>query len=67
MLVLTWVSNSTTLAVIQLLLLDEFVNHSRGISQPEQMSDITDFPLSLDFFHFVNRQQRCRPRFDLHA
>ena len=49
MLVLTWVSNSTTLAVIQLLLLDEFVNHSR-ISQPEQMSDITDFPLSLDFF-----------------
>ena len=66
MLVLTRVLNSTTVAVIQLLLLDEFVNQSR-ISQLEHMSDKTDYPLSLDFLHFVNRQQRCSSRFDLHA
>ena len=64
--VLTWVSNSTTVAVIQLFLLDEFVNRNR-ISQLEHMSDKTDYPLSLDFFHFVKCQQRCSPRFDLQA
>ena len=58
MLVLTWLLNSTAMAVIQLFLLDEFVNHSR-VSQLEHMSDKTGYPLSLDYFHFVNRQQRC--------
>ena len=47
MLVLTWVLNSTTVAVIQLFLLDEFVNQSR-ISQLEYMSNKTGYPLTLD-------------------
>ena len=47
MLVLTWVLNSTTVAVIQLFLLDEFVNQSR-ISQLEYMSNKTVYPLTLD-------------------
>ena len=38
MLILTWVLNSTTVAAIQLLLLDDFVNHSY-ISQLEHMAD----------------------------
>ena len=66
MLVLTWMLNSTTLAVIQLFLLDEFVNHIR-ISQLEYITDETVFPLSLDFLLFVNRQQRCSTHFDLHV
>ena len=66
MLVLTWMLNSTTLAVTQLFLLDEFVNHIR-ISQLEYITDETGFPLSLDFLHFVNRQQRCSTHFDLHV
>ena len=49
MLVLTWVLNSTTVAAIQLLLLNEFVDHIR-ISQFEYMTDKTGYPLSLDFF-----------------
>ena len=49
MLVLTWVLNSTAMAVIQLFLLDEFVNHSR-VSQLEHVYDKTGYPLSLDFF-----------------
>ena len=40
MLVLTRVLNSTTVAVIELLLLDEFVSQSR-INQLEHMSDKT--------------------------
>ena len=63
MLILTWVLNSSTVTVIQLLLLDEFVSHSR-ISRLKHMSDKTGYPLSLDFFHFVNRLQRCSARFD---
>ena len=47
MLVLTWVLNSTTVAVIQLFLLDEFVNQSR-ISQLEYMSSKTGYRLTLD-------------------
>ena len=47
MLVLTWVLNSTTVAVIQLFLLDEFVNQSR-ISQLEYMSNKTGYPSTLD-------------------
>ena len=47
MLVLTWVLNSTTVAVIQLFLLDDFVNQSR-ISQLEYMSNKTGYPLTLD-------------------
>ena len=47
MLVLTWVLNSTTVAVIQLFLLREFVNQSR-ISQLEYMSNKTGYPLTLD-------------------
>ena len=47
MLLLTWVLNSTTVAVIQLFLLDEFVNQSR-ISQLEYMSNKTGYPLTLD-------------------
>ena len=66
MLVLTWVLNSTTVAVIQLFLLDEFVNHSR-MSQLEYMTDKTGYPLSLNFFDFVNRQQRYSARLDLHV
>ena len=66
MLVLTWVLNSTTVAVIQLFLLDEFVNQSR-ISQLEYMSNKTGYPLTLDFFHFVNHQQRSSVPFDLHV
>ena len=66
MLVLTWVLNSTTVAVIQLFLLDEFINQSR-ISQLEYMSNKTRYPLTLDFFHFVNRQQRSSAPFDLHV
>ena len=66
MLVLTWVLNSTTVAVIQLFLLDEFINQSR-ISQLEYMSDKTGYPLTLDFFHFANRQQRSSAPFDLHV
>ena len=48
------------------LLLNEFVNHCR-ISQLKHMYDKTGCPLSLGFFHFVNRQQRCSARFDLHV
>ena len=47
MLVLTWVLNSTIVAVIQLFLLDEFVNQSR-ISQLQYMSNKTGHPLTLD-------------------
>ena len=47
MLVLTWVLNSTTVAVIQLFLIDEFVNQSR-ISPLEYMSNKTSYPLTLD-------------------
>ena len=47
MLVLTWVLNNTTVAVIQLFLLDEFVNQSR-ISQLEYTSNKIDYPLMLD-------------------
>ena len=57
MLIFTWVLNRATVAVIQLFLLDEFVNQSR-ISQLEYISNKTGYPLTLDFFHFVNRQQR---------
>ena len=64
MLVLTWVLNSTTVAAIQLFLLNEFVNRSR-ICQLKYMSDKTGYPLTLDFFHFVNRQQRCSAQIDL--
>ena len=46
MLVLTWVLNSTAVAVIELFLLDEFVNQSR-ISQLEYMSK-NGYPLTLD-------------------
>ena len=49
MLVFTWVLNSTTVAAIQLLLLNEFVDHIR-ISQFEYMTDKTGYTLSLDFF-----------------
>ena len=49
MLVLTWVLNRATVAVIQLFLLDEFVNQSR-ISQLEYMSNKTGYRLTLDFF-----------------
>ena len=66
MLIFTWVLNRATVAVIQLFLLDEFVNQSR-ISQLEYMSNKTGYPLTLDFFHFVNRQQRSSSRFDLHV
>ena len=55
MLVFTWVLNSTTVAAIQLFFLNEFVNRSR-ISQLEHMADKASYPLTLDFFHFVNRQ-----------
>ena len=54
------------MAVMQLLLLNEFVNHSR-ISQLQYITDKTGYLLTLDFFHFVNRQQRCSVRFDLHV
>ena len=40
------------------------MNHCR-ISQLKHLSNKTGYPLSLDFFHFVNRQQRCSARFDL--
>ena len=66
MLVLTWVLNSTTVAAIQLLFLDEFVNRSR-ISQLEHMTDKASYPLTLDFFHFIYCQKRCSARFDLHV
>ena len=66
MLVLTELLSSRTLAVIKLFLLDEFVNHIR-ISQLEYITDETGYPLSLDFFHFVNRQQRCSAQFALHV
>ena len=39
----------------QLLFLNEFVNRSR-ISQLKHMADKASYPLTLDFFHFVNRQ-----------
>ena len=55
------------MAVIQLFLLDEFVNQNRIWSLLEYMSNKTGYPWSLDFFHFVNRQQRCNARFDLHV
>ena len=60
---LTWVLNSTAVAVIQLFLLNEFVNHS-GISKLDHMSDTAVltftfrylssplFPLSLTHFFF---------------
>ena len=48
------------------LLLNEFVNQSR-IGQLEHKSDKTGYPLALDFLYFVNRQQRCSPRFDYHV
>ena len=64
MLSLTWVLNSTTVAAIQLFLLDGFVNHSR-ISQLEHMTDKTSHPLTLDFFDFMYCQKRCNARFDL--
>ena len=48
MLVLTWVLNSTTVAAIQLFLLNEFVNQSR-ISQLEYMTYKSGYPLTLDF------------------
>ena len=54
------------MAVMQLFLLNEFVNHIR-ISPLEYMTDKTGYLLTLDFFHFVNRQQRCSTRFDLHV
>ena len=66
MLVLTWVLNSTTVAAIQLFLLNEFVNQSR-ISQLEYMTFKSGYPLTLDFVYFVNSRQRCRARFDLHV
>ena len=46
------------MAVLQLFLLNGFVNQSR-ISQLEYMT--------VDFFHFVNRQQWCSARYDLHV
>ena len=52
--------------MIELFLLDEFVNHIR-ISQLEYITDETGYPLSLDFLHFVNRQRRCSTQFDLHV
>ena len=54
------------MAVMQLFSLNAFVNQSR-ISQLEYMTDKTGYRLTLDFFHFVNRQQRCSARFDLHV
>ena len=54
------------MAVMQLFLLNEFVNQSR-ISQLEYMTDKTGYLLTLDFFHFVNRQQSCSVPFDLHV
>ena len=53
MLVLAWVLNSTTVAAIQLFLLNEFVNQS-CISQLEYITDTTGYPLTLDFLYFVN-------------
>ena len=64
MLSLAWVLNSTTVAAIQLFLLDEFVNHSR-ISQLEHMIDKTSHPLTLDCFNFMYCQKRCSARVDL--
>ena len=52
------------MAVVQLFLLNEFVNQSR-FSQLEYMTDKTGYLLTLDFFHFVNRQQSCSAPFDL--
>ena len=49
------------MAVMQLFVLNEFVNQSR-VSQLEYMTDKTGNILTLDFFHFVNRQQRCSAR-----
>ena len=66
MLFLTWVLNSTTVAAVQLFLLDEFANQSR-ISQLEYITDTTGYPLTLDFLYLVNRRHRCRGRFDLHV
>ena len=54
------------MAVMQLFLLNEFVNQSR-ISHLEYMTDKTGNLLTLDFFHYVNRQQRSSARFDLHV
>ena len=54
------------MAVMQLFLLNEIVNQSR-ISQLEYMTDKTGYLLTMDFFHFVNRQQRYSDRFDLHV
>ena len=54
------------MAVMQLFLLNEFVNQSR-ISRLEYMPVKTGYPLTLDFFHFGNRHQRCSARFDLHV
>ena len=52
------------MAVMQLFFLNEFVNQSR-VSQLEYKTDKTGNLLTLDFFHFFNRQQRCSARFEL--
>ena len=53
MLFLTWVLNNTTVAAVQLFLLNEFANQSR-ISQLhlEHITDTTGYPLTLDFLYF---------------
>ena len=52
----SWIKSLQPMAVIQLFLLDAFVNQNRIWSQLEYMSSKTGYPWSLDFFHFVNRQ-----------
>ena len=56
------------MSVMQLFLLNEFVTINQShISQLEYMTDKTGYLSTLDFFYFVNRQQRCSARFDLHV
>ena len=54
MLVLMWVLNSTAVAAMHLFLLNDFVNQSH-ISQLEHITDKTGYPLTLNFFYFINR------------